>query len=179
MWKFVSASWTTFAVVQWGGHFTHIFEIVKLRRYIGDLKLSRVREFLYHIDNLLNSYQKRVPFTWYAICWQDDCLQGANALISKDCNETQQCFYVYKSVYLYSEEHKRSREQQSQIDKIVNGVFTYAKSYLLKPRIKDLKREVKVSATNVASKISEILSKEVVDPRQDVNVQFPSITLLC
>lgn len=67
-------------------------------------------------------------------------------LIPQGCkvnwNEQQQRFYVYKSTYYYSKEHKRSREQRTQVGTIVNGVFTYAKSYLLKQQIKDLKQEV-------------------------------------
>ena len=66
-------------------------------------------------------------------------------LIPEGCkvnwNEKQQRFYVYKSTYYYSKEHKRSREQRTQVGTIVNGVFTYAKSYLLKRQIKDLKQE--------------------------------------
>ena len=56
-------------------------------------------------------------------------------LIPQGCkvnwNEKQQRFYVYKSTYYYSKEHKRSREKRTQVGTIVNGVFTYAKSYLL------------------------------------------------
>ncbi len=73
---------------------------------------------------------------------------------------------MYKSTYYYSKEHKRSREQRTQVGTIVNGVFTYAKSYLLKQQIKDLKQEVKSSTADVVNKTSEILSNEVIDPRQ-------------
>lgn len=55
-------------------------------------------------------------------------------LIPQGCkvnwNEKQQRFYVYKSTYYYSKEHKRSREQRTQVGTIVNGVFTYAKRQL-------------------------------------------------
>ena len=40
-------------------------------------------------------------------------------LIPEGCkvnwNEKQQRFYVYKSTYYYSKEHKRSREQRTQV----------------------------------------------------------------
>ena len=76
-------------------------------------------------------------------------------LIPQGCkvnwNEKQQRFYVYKSTYYYSKEHKRSREQRTQVGTIVNGVFTYAKSYLLKQQIKDLKQEVKSSTADVVN----------------------------
>lgn len=88
-------------------------------------------------------------------------------------NEKQLRFYVYKSTYYYSKEHKRFREQRTQVGTIVNGVFTYTKSYLLKQQIKDLKQEVKASTTEVVNKTSEILSDEVVDPRQAAKVQYP------
>ena len=98
-------------------------------------------------------------------------------LIPQGCkvnwNEKQQRFYVYKSTYYYSKEHKRSREQRTQVGTIVNGVFTYAKSYLLKQQIKDLKQEVKSSTADVVNKTSEILSNEVIDPRQAAKVQYP------
>lgn len=98
-------------------------------------------------------------------------------LIPQGCkvnwNEKQQRFYVYKSTYYYSKEHKRSREQRTQVGTIVNGVFTYAKSYLLKQQIKDLKQEVKSSTAEIVNKTSEILSNEVVDPRQVMKVQYP------
>lgn len=98
-------------------------------------------------------------------------------LIPQGCkvnwNEKQQRFYVYKSTYYYSKEHKRSREQRTQVGTIVNGVFTYAKSYLLKQQIKDLKQEVKSSTAEIVNKTSEILSNEVVDPRQAAKVQYP------
>ena len=55
---------------------------------------------------------------------------------------------------------------------IVNGVFTYAKSYLLKQQIKDLKQEVNASTANVVNKTSEILSKEIVDPHQAAKVRY-------
>ncbi len=98
-------------------------------------------------------------------------------LIPEGCkvnwNEKQQRFYVYKSTYYYSKEHKRSREQRTQVGTIVNGVFTYAKSYLLKQQIKDLKQEVKASTADVVNKTSEILSDEIADPRQAAKVQYP------
>ena len=98
-------------------------------------------------------------------------------LIPQGCkvnwNEKQQRFYVYKSTYYYSKEHKRSREQRTQVGTIVNGIFTYAKSYLLKQQIKDLKQEVKSSTADVVNKTSEILSNEVIDPRQAAKVQYP------
>ncbi|WP_300847514.1 hypothetical protein, partial [uncultured Parasutterella sp.] len=98
-------------------------------------------------------------------------------LIPQGCkvnwNEKQQRFCVYKSTYYYSKEHKRSREQRTQVGTIVNGVFTYAKSYLLKQQIKDLKQEVKSSTADVVNKTSEILSNEVIDPRQAAKVQYP------
>ena len=97
-------------------------------------------------------------------------------LIPQGCkvnwNEKQQRFYVYKSTYYYSKEHKRSREQRTQVGTIVNGVFTYAKSYLLKQQIKDLKQEVKSSTADVVNKTSEILSNEVIDPRQAAKVRM-------
>ena len=105
-------------------------------------------------------------------------------LIPEGCkvnwNEKQQRFYVYKSIYYYSKEHKRSREQRTQIGTIVNGVFTYAKSYLLKQQIKDLKQEVKASTADVVNKTSEILSDEIVDPRRRFNTLWPTcIWSLC
>lgn len=105
-------------------------------------------------------------------------------LIPQGCkvnwNEKQQRFYVYKSTYYYSKEHKRSREQRTQVGTIVNGVFTYAKSYLLKQQIKDLKQEVKSSTADVVNKTSEILSNEVIDPRQAAKVLWRTcIWLLC
>ncbi len=50
---------------------------------------------------------------------------------------------------------KDRREQRTQVGTIVNGVFTYAKSYLLKQQIKDLKQEVKSSTADVVNKTSE------------------------
>ena len=41
--------------------------------------------------------------------------------------EKQQRFYVYKSTYYYSKEHKRSREQRTQVGTIVTA-------YLLMPK---------------------------------------------
>ncbi len=98
-------------------------------------------------------------------------------LIPQGCkviwNEKQQRFYVYKSTYYYSQEHKRSREQRTKVGTIVNGVFTYAKSYLLKQQIKDMKQEVKSSTADVVNKTSDILYNEVIDPRQAEKVQYP------
>ena len=82
-------------------------------------------------------------------------------LIPEGCkvnwNEKQQRFYVYKSTYYYSKEHKRSREQRTQVGTIVNGVFTYAKSYLLKQQIKDLKQEVKSSTADDYNRDNPVL----------------------
>lgn len=98
-------------------------------------------------------------------------------LIPEGCkvnwNEKQQRFYVYKSTYYYSKERKRSCEQRTQVGTIVNGVFTYAKSYLLKQQIKDLKQEVNDSVKGAIKKTVTAVSTEVTDPRQVAKVQYP------
>ncbi len=50
-------------------------------------------------------------------------------LIPQGCkvnwNEKQQRFYVYKSTYYYSKEHKRSREQRTQVGTIRANVHNF------------------------------------------------------
>ena len=83
------------------------------------------------------------------------------ALIPKGCrvnwNEKQKRFYVFKSSYYYSKEAKRSKEKRVQVGTVVDGVFTYAKSYLMSQELKSLKREAAETKTTVVEKTVNLL----------------------
>lgn len=76
------------------------------------------------------------------------------ALIPEGCkvnwNEKQKRFYVFKSSYYYCKEAKRSKEKRTQVGTIVDGVFKYAKSYLMKQEIEKLKQEAAEAAMKEA-----------------------------
>ena len=99
------------------------------------------------------------------------------ALIPKGCrvnwNEKQKRFYVFKSSYYYSKEAKRSKEKRVQVGTVVDGVFTYAKSYLMSQELKSLKREAAETKTTVVEKPRKLVDSEITDLRQKGKVQYP------
>ena len=99
------------------------------------------------------------------------------ALIPKGCrvnwNEKQKRFYVFKSSYYYSKEAKRSKEKRVQVGTVVDGVFTYAKSYLMSQELKSLKREAAETKTTVVEKTRKLVDSEITDLRQKGKVQYP------
>lgn len=64
------------------------------------------------------------------------------SLIPEGChvnwNKKAQKFYVFKSKYVYCPEKKRGKEIRTQVGTVVNGKFTFAKSYLLKQKVQEL-----------------------------------------
>ncbi len=99
-------------------------------------------------------------------------------LIPQGCkvnwNEKQQRFYVYKSTYYYSKETQK--DLVNSVPRSVRSLTAYLlmpKATCLNSKIKDLKQEVKSSTADVVNKTSEILSNEVIDPRQAAKVQYP------
>ena len=99
------------------------------------------------------------------------------ALIPKGCrvnwNEKQKRFYVFKSSYYYSKEAKRSKEKRVQVGTVVDGVFTYAKSYLMSQELKSLIREAAETKTTVVEKPRKLVDSEITDLRQKGKVQYP------
>ncbi len=99
------------------------------------------------------------------------------ALIPKGCrvnwNEKQKRFYVFNSSYYYSKAAKRSKEKRVQVGTVVDGVFTYAKSYLMSQELKSLKREAAETKTTVVEKPRKLVDSEITDLRQKGKVQYP------
>lgn len=95
-------------------------------------------------------------------------------------------YYVYKSKYVYVPEKKRGKEIRTQVGTVVDGKFTFAKSYLLKQQIKELEARSTPPSVNEtpAQSVKAAVREEVRDTRQQAKVVYPLdyvylVSLLC
>ena len=98
-------------------------------------------------------------------------------LIPEDCkvnwNKQQNCYYVFKSKYVYDPKIKRSREIRESVGSVTNGVFRYSKSFLMKQELEEYKKHAEVGTENASEKISQTVAEEITDTRQQGKVKYP------
>ena len=83
-------------------------------------------------------------------------------------------YYVFKSTYVYDPKIKRGREKRTQVGIVVDGKFSYAKSYLLKQRVHSLEEKIN-SADNrkAVQTVRTACEEEISDTRQAGKVVYP------
>lgn len=103
------------------------------------------------------------------------------SLIPEGChvnwNKKAQKFYVFKSEYIYCPDKKGSKEIRTQVGTVVNGKFTFAKSYLLKQKVLELEKriasETVPKSNGPARSVVKGIPETTSDNRQQAKVVYP------
>lgn len=90
-------------------------------------------------------------------------------------NERQNRYYVFRSTYKYDPSIKRSRESRLQVGTIVDGVFRYSESFLMKQQLRDFKELIDDESKNARDKVCRTVTEEIIDTRQQGKVKYPLV----
>ncbi len=83
-------------------------------------------------------------------------------------------YYVFKSTYVYDPKIKRGREIRTQVGTVVDGKFSYAKSFLLKQKIQSLENRIASDhQKKTVQAVCDASKEEITDSRQAGKIIYP------